>query len=165
MTKLTVISFLAVVFVLASLSIGFGKDKTVRIRGDEKVAINSVLLSTLRFSPGPVTIKSGDTVTWVDADAVDGAPHTITIANAEDLPQTFFDIIFACVPCGPALAGHFPGGPPVLVLGDGELSTPGESLLFFEGGSVSSVINASPGTTLYYLCVIHPWMQGTINVK
>ncbi|MCI0352588.1 MAG: plastocyanin/azurin family copper-binding protein [Acidobacteriales bacterium] len=143
-----------------------GADKTVSIRGSEDVVINSRIFANLRFSPGPVTIKSGDTVTWVDVDDTD-APHTITIANPQDLPKTFLDVLASCVPCDPALAGHFPAGPPVLVLddGDGVFEDPGDSRLLFAGQSFSATINVAPGTTLVYLCVIHPWMQGTIEVK
>ena len=69
---------------------------------------------------------------------------------------------------GAALGGHFSTVPPTLVLdpdGDGEFDSPGDSMLFFPGGSVSAQINSPAGTTLFYFCAIHPWMQGTINVK
>jgi len=26
-------------------------------------------------------------------------------------------------------------------------------------------VTAKPGTTLYFLCAVHPWMQGKIVVK
>jgi len=41
----------------------------------------------------------------------------------------------------------------------------GDSLLMLPGHSISSVITAPPGTTLYYLCAIHPWMDGSITVR
>ena len=142
---------------------------TVRVMGEEDVDPNVRIFSNFRFSPGPVTVKSGDTVTWVDADDTP-APHTVTIVDSADLPATFEEV-FACTapgaPCGDALAGHFPGGPPVLVLdvGAAGLDTPGDSLLFFPGGSATANVSAPAGSTLFYLCAIHPWMQGTIQVK
>jgi hypothetical protein len=44
------------------------------------------------------------------------------------------------------------------------LDQSGDSLLFFAGESISAEISAAAGTTLYYLCAIHPWMQGSITV-
>ena len=32
-------------------------------------------------------------------------------------------------------------------------------------GKISFNVTAKKGTTLYYLCAIHPWMQGKIKVK
>jgi hypothetical protein len=37
------------------------------------------------------------------------------------------------------------------------------SLLFFTGESISARISAPVGSTLLYLCAIHPWMQGSIK--
>jgi hypothetical protein len=74
--------------------------------------------------------------------------------------------VFECQVCGAALEGHFGGGVPVPVLeaGNTGLDAPGDSLLLFPGGSVDGVISAPAGTTLYYLCALHPWMQGSITV-
>ena len=30
---------------------------------------------------------------------------------------------------------------------------------------ISIKVTAKPGTTLYFLCAVHPWMQGKIVVK
>jgi hypothetical protein len=32
------------------------------------------------------------------------------------------------------------------------------------GGTVEQIVNAKAGTTLYFMCAIHPWMQGSIKV-
>ncbi|HEX4730992.1 MAG TPA: hypothetical protein VH299_06960 [Solirubrobacterales bacterium] len=32
------------------------------------------------------------------------------------------------------------------------------------GGTVEQVVTAKAGTTLYFMCAIHPWMQGSIKV-
>ena len=43
---------------------------------------------------------------------------------------------------------------------------PGDLLLFFSGQqSISADLTAEPGTTVKYLCAVHPWMQGTIRVN
>jgi len=173
MRKLLIIT---AVFALAALvtagMAGAQSGTTVRVLGEEDVVPNVKIFSNFRFSPGPVTVKSGDLVTWVNAGSTP-APHTITLVDSADLPATFFEV-FGCqapgAPCGNALAGHFPGGPggtPMLVLdvGAAGLNTPGDSLLLFPGGSATANVSALAGSTLSYLCAIHPWMQGTINVK
>lgn len=33
-----------------------------------------------------------------------------------------------------------------------------------KGGHFSQEVTAEAGTTLYYLCAVHPWMQGKVNV-
>jgi len=33
-----------------------------------------------------------------------------------------------------------------------------------KGGHFSQEVTAEAGTTLYYMCAVHPWMQGKVNV-
>lgn len=170
MRKLIIVTIVMALAALVAGSVANADSgMTVRVMGEEDVEPNVRIFSNFRFSPGPITVKSGDTVTWVDVGDTP-APHTMTIVDSADLPDTFEEV-FACTapgaPCGNALAGHFPGGPPVLVLNAGAagLDAPGDSLLFFPGGSATANVSAPAGSTLSYLCAIHPWMQGTIDVK
>jgi plastocyanin len=150
-------------------SVSAGPGRTVRITGDEKFVPNTMIMATLRFTPGPITVASGDTVTWSNQT---DEPHTITIVDASDVPTTI-DEVFGCTApggaCSPALAGHFTN-PPTMVLGGGSDGTAGldgvgDSLLVFPNGTISAPVTASAGTTLHYLCAIHPWMIGSINVR
>jgi hypothetical protein len=34
-----------------------------------------------------------------------------------------------------------------------------------KGGSFSQEVTAEPGTTLYYVCAVHPWMHGQVKVE
>ena len=54
---------------------------------------------------------------------------------------------------------------PVVDVGSPGFNEPGDSLFFGQGESISADVTAAPGTTLKYLCAIHPWMQGTITVR
>jgi plastocyanin len=138
--------------------------RTVRIQGDEQFVPNAMVMATFRFSPGPLVVKHGDTVTWVD-DTPD--PHTVTVVNRADLPKRF-DELFSCAACNAALAAHgLFGGPLVLVLNAGAagLDAPGDSLLLGPGSTASGQVTAPSGSTLHYLCAIHPWMQGSITVQ
>jgi hypothetical protein len=38
-----------------------------------------------------------------------------------------------------------------------------DTMLIGDASSLTVPVTA-PGTTLHFMCVIHPWMQGTINV-
>jgi plastocyanin len=142
---------------------------TVVVRGGEMFAPNALIQSTFRFSPGQVNADSGQTLTWVDEDRAADEPHTVTLVDEADLP-TDVEEVFGCQapgePCGDALAAHFGGGTPVQVIDVGSpgLDAPGDSLLFFSDGSISGTISAPAGSTLFYLCAIHPWMQGSITV-
>ncbi len=171
--SLFAMTLLAALLIAVGAAVAFaGGTKTVYTRGDEVLDPNIKIYSNLRFSPGPVVIQSGDTVQWSHADKTE-APHTVTIATADQLVQSFEDFLGACPACdaaaGAALVGHnLFGGPPfvdVLDDGDGQFDDSGDSILFFHGQTVSAQINAPAGTTLLYFCALHPWMQGTIEVK
>jgi plastocyanin len=136
---------------------------TVFTRGDERFVPNALIQSTLRFSPGKVNASTGQTLTWTHADQTE-APHTVTVVDQADLPASIEEV-FECPVCFSALDAHFAGGlNPVVNVGGPGLDQPGDSLLFFAGESISAEISAAAGTTLYYLCAIHPWMQGSITV-
>jgi plastocyanin len=158
---------LAVVAALATLvllsNVVVAADRNVRTLGDERVVLNSMVQATLRFTPGMIKVASGGTVTWTHDDLTT-APHTITIvANP---PGASLDEIFACAECAAALAAHSAGGfNPVVNVGAAGLDTPGDSLFLFDDQSVTATVTAPSGTTLKYLCAIHPWMQGTIQVQ
>jgi hypothetical protein len=85
-----------------------------------------------------------------------------------------FSRLFACQKpggvCANALAAHFPNGqngPPVLTVNVGApgLNQTGDSLLMLPGQSIQGQVTAAKGTELYYLCALHPWMQGEIVVR
>jgi plastocyanin len=159
----------AVVALLGAWTVGVAdanRDRTVRVIGSEQFVPNAKVMATFRFAPGPLSVKSGDTVRWVSYTPED--PHTISVVAQADLPTSVAQV-FGCAVCSIILAGHFPNGfnnPPVPVLNVGSpgLDAVGDSLLLAPGGSVSAVISAPAGSTLHYLCAIHPWMQGTISV-
>ena len=150
----------------------------VNVRGSEAFEPNALFKSNFRFAPGDITVHRGDTVTWIDKDKLDPVPHTITIVDPEDLPGDF-STAYLClgadiIPgvdfdgrCLPFLATH--GGvafsTPVVNVGGAGLDVPGDSLFLPSSDSVSAQVTAAPGTTLHYMCILHPWMQGTITVE
>jgi len=157
--------------VFFALTAQAGESRAVGVTGTESFVPNAKVMATLRFAPGPLEVRSGETVTWSDET---GDIHTISVVAGGDLPTTI-DEVFACPVCGPILAGHFDfsTNPPTLItpiLGGGADGTAGfdgagDSKFLFPGGSTSAKITAAAGSTLHYLCAIHPWMQGTIDVR
>ncbi len=164
--SIAVIAALAAVALAANGVLG-AAGHLVRTAGDERVIPNAMVQATLRFTPGMIKVTSGETVTWTHDDATE-EPHTITIV--EEYPGATLDEIFGCgepgAVCAQALAAHMANGfTPVVEAGSPGLDTPGDSLFLFADSSISATVTAPPGTTLRYLCAIHPWMQGEIVVR
>jgi plastocyanin len=179
----------AMVFVALTSSVVFGSadaSRTVTLKGTERFVPNALVNADFRFSPGPLSVKSGDVVTWQNI-ITSREPHTISIVNGSDLPTTVSQV-FNCgapgTPCFPILMCHFPQGfggpggqPPVInpTCGNaksGQLAAVGDSFLIPPPGlgppsaqTVIAKITAPSGSVLHYMCVIHPWMQGEISVS
>ena len=169
----------AVVAVALASAVAFAatsaaQDKTIRTMGTEDVHINSKIFSNLRFSPGNTTLNSGDQLTLSYADKLPEEPHTLTIANASELPSDFEDVLECGAPgtlcdevfttVGPQITDetqsqfiNVAGGPGL----DGRLDT----LWLPPGTSITVPVTAPSRTTLSFLCAIHAWMQGSITVR
>jgi plastocyanin len=142
-----------------------GGGGAVSIRGAETFEPNALIQATFRFSPEKAVVDSGQQLRWVDRDKSE-EPHTVTIVQRGDLPRDAEEV-FSCRVCNQALRAHFGGGQlqrKVDPDGDNGLDQPGDSLLLFDGQDISRQVTASSGSKLYYLCAIHPWMQGKIVV-
>ncbi len=169
MRKLVIlVVVVALVAVASGGVVTAGPARTVKTKGGEQFVPNAMLLGNIKFAPGPITVNSGDTATWEHADRTED-PHIITIVNEADLPTTVQEVLF-CPLCGVTIGEHFPDGAPVFVREDDDdtefgLDGVGDSLLIFDNESISAEITAPADTTLFYLCAIHPWMQGSIRVK
>lgn len=193
MKKVLVLALSVLFVTLAAVGVAFASQQpgndgnaiTVETRGDTGFIANKMVFSTLAFHPGAIEVNQGDTVAFVFADE-DVEPHTATVVSQEDMPDTVEEV-FNCEPCNAVLEAHFSGTEPeegapqppsdhhglqqpsdgiVPVINQGEqgLDAAGDSLLFFPGETIEAAISAPPGTTLYYVCAIHPWMQGAIEV-
>ena len=161
---------LAVVAGSAGAGTARGSDRTIRTGGTEAFIPNAKIYSTLRFEPGHIVIKSGETITLTKADKTE-APHTLSIVDAADVP-TNVEGVFGCGEPGTVCDEVFQllgqGPPPAVTEGpgtaagiDGRLDT----LVIFPGDSVSAPVTAPAGSTLHFMCAIHAWMQGTIDVQ
>ena len=177
MQKLIIMTVMAVAMV-ASVSRGMvsaDDEKKVDIKGLETFETNALFLSNLRLAPENIKVEKGDTVTWKD-DALTSVPHTITIFDPKVLPVDFATayicnwdkrILGVDGPCLQFIDAHggIPPTTPVVNAGRSGLDVAGDSIFLPLNGSVSAQVTAGPGTTLHYICIIHPWMQGSITVE
>jgi plastocyanin len=166
--RLAVLAALSLAALTLTTAASGATDKTVRTQGDETFVPNSKIMATLKFTPGHVVVNSGDTLTLEHADKSD-EPHTLSIVNANEVPTTIEEV-FECPVCQevfdllgpePFTEAAFFNGPGTGPGIDGRLDT----LVVFPGQSISAQVTAASGTTLDYLCAIHPWMQGEIDVQ
>jgi plastocyanin len=169
---LAVLSLALAIALVAGLSVAGALDRaparaTVKTAGTETFKPGHFVSDTKHFNPLTIRVRSGGRVTWVHADQ-NNEPHTITISTRGDLPRSFDD---PCKPCHIA-SGHLkdPSDPSKglktkrLNRGPAGLDEEGDSLALLPHQKISSIVSASAGTTLYYVCAIHPWMQGKIIV-
>jgi plastocyanin len=177
MQKLVIIIVMAIAMV-ATVSIGMVNadgGKKVDVKGLETFEANSLFLSNLRFAPEHIKVKNEDKVTWKD-DALTSVPHTITIVERDDLPANFAEayicnwdkrILGVDGPCLQFMDAHggIPPTTPVVEVGGKGLDAAGDSIFLPPNSSVSAQVTAAPGSVLHYICIIHPWMQGSITVE
>jgi hypothetical protein len=140
--------------------------------------VNRYLKDALRWNKDVYQIKSGGTLHIVNK-AEDG-PHTFSIVARKDLPKTQKQLQ-QCPICQ-TIAQQFgvdpnsesEGPPPHLWVEDGvaqdtpvNFDKPGDSVFIgpAPGDSADAKITAKKGTTLYFLCGIHSWMQGKVIVQ
>jgi hypothetical protein len=144
-----------------------------------KMKPNRYIQDGLRWDKDVYRVKSGGTLKIVNVAASEG-PHTLSVVKKNQLPRTAAQVN-NCRICG-QIAQQFgvsdPNDPNAVPQfqyvengtgtntpanidrpGDSALTGPGK-----KGESVSVKVTAMKGTTLYFLCAIHPWMQAKIVV-
>ena len=121
------------------------------------------------FTPQDLEVKSGATVKLTNKAKTED-PHTISLVKRSQLPKTAKQA-FNCAACNALFGAHEANpdtgaiGKPVVDVGQPGFDQPGDSMVINPKGKISFNVTAKKGTTLYYLCAIHPWMQGKIKVK
>jgi plastocyanin len=140
--------------------------------GGGKFVPNRYIQDGLHFKLDRVNIKKGGTLTLVDKSK---APHSFSLVKKSQVPQTLrgVDGCFEKGPCGKLAVEHGAVDPvtgeekdpdtPLVNAGKAGFNQPGDSVLIPPGGKTKiKITSAGP---LYYICAIHPWMQGAINAK
>jgi hypothetical protein len=133
---------------------------------------NKLDVLALEWRPGTITVHSGQKLTLIDKDNF-GDPHVFVISPKKDLPKNDHGNPFA----NPVIRVVAPeilndpsnpqAGFKTLSANRGKpgLNAIGDALVLTnKGAKNSAIVSAKPGTTLYYFCAIHLWMQGEIKV-
>lgn len=133
------------------------------------------------FFDGPKTVEAGAKLKVVN-DTSPGkiGPHTFSLVDKSMLPKTkpqrqkCFNPGHSCLEI--ALWHGFKGDDKPLARNlvkagkagwdrEGTLSKKGDSWFVAKHkGSLTQIVSAKAGTTLVYMCAVHPWMQGSIKV-
>jgi hypothetical protein len=131
---------------------------------------------------GPKTVQEGEELRIVNkTNPSMVGPHTFSLVTKGSLPKTAKQRKQCFAPGHICLAiaewQHFNPktekvGLPLAEAGPegwstmGSVKKEGDSWFSGEkpGGTVEQVVSAKAGTTLYFICAIHPWMQGSIKV-
>jgi hypothetical protein len=153
------------------------KRTTIKAVSHTKVKINRWVQDGLRWNKDVYHVRSGGTLHIVN-DAADEGPHTFTVVRRKDLPRTAKQV-FSCPICQTLGAAHgadpnsdappkfqyLENGvgqntpPNVDQPGDSGVTGPGQ-----KGESIDLPVTAKKGTTLRFMCLIHPWMQAKVIV-
>lgn len=150
---------------------------TIKVSQTIKMKPNRYIQDGLRWDKDAYQVKSGGTLHIVNTVATEG-PHTFTVVAEKDLPKTGPQVVNCkvCTKLGKAHGAdpesNAPPKFPFLENGVGQ-ATPGnvdqagDSGVTGEGKKGESIdlkVTAKKGKTLYFLCLIHPWMQGEVKV-
>jgi plastocyanin len=132
----------------------------------------------LRFTPFKQTVRKGATVTVTRKDLSQGEPHSISFVKKSQLPRTDKAINKCAGNNGPggiclkiAIAHQFDPrtgnvAKPTVDVNKRGVDGPGDSFYIAPTQKkLTFQVTAKKGATLYYLCAIHPWMQGSIKVR
>jgi plastocyanin len=159
-------------------------DHNVLILGGPTIIPGESLTNNWRFEDRNIVVNPGDIVAWDNTGPDEDAPHTITLVRQSKLPANLREMQ-ECLydrgqPCRSALHRHgtsrprsissatSPGNLKKILEDDKDnehgLDEPRDSRWIRQQHYVRVHISAAPGTTLYYLCALHPWMQGSIEV-
>jgi hypothetical protein len=150
------------------------------IAGSATIEIKELKEYKPRFI-GPKTVYEGQTLRIVNkTPAKRMGPHTFSLVEASTLPKTpparkhCFTPDHICM----AIAkwhGVKGNGPPTINPAEagaegwdteGSLTAKGDSWFTGskKGASFEQVVSAKAGETIHFMCAIHPWMQGSVEV-
>jgi hypothetical protein len=163
-------------------SVAFGASAPSKVTVKEaqtiKFKANRYIQDGLRWDKDVYTVKSGGTIHVVNNKANEG-PHTFSVVKKSDVPKTAA-AINSCKICEKLGQAHGADpnsdAPPkfqYLENGVGQntapnVDRPGDSGVTGSGKPGESIdlkVTAKAGSTLYFMCLIHPWMQGKVVVR
>jgi plastocyanin len=143
---------------------------TQPIVGGAKFVPNRMFADTVHFKKDRLNIAKGGTITLVDKSK---APHSFSLVTKGQVPRSVrgMDACFEKGVCGKLAVEHGAVNPdtgeeqdpttPLVNKGRAGFNQPGDSVLVPPGGRTK--VKVTSAQALYYICAIHPWMNGAIN--
>jgi hypothetical protein len=154
---------------------------TISTKESQVYKLNRYVQFGLRWNQDVYTVKSGGTITFKNGQSDE--PHTFSVLKASQLPTTTKRLNDCSAPdpstppkyapCRQLFAAHAPdpqsGNPknPLINAGKTGIDQAGDSLFIAPKGAgpqPTIKVTAKKGTTLHFLCLVHPWMQATLKV-
>lgn len=141
------------------------------IKGGVKVKPGESITDNQRFAPSVIRVRSGANLRIANrANTKD--PHTVSLVRANQIPKTAGRVngCFEGGPCASLMQAHEvpegdgPPGKPLVNVGAEGFDQPGDSIVLMKKNE-SVKVTARAGTNLYFLCAVHPWMSGRIQVR
>lgn len=135
---------------------------------------NRFIKDSVRYEVDSFSIRSGGNLTIADKTR---QPHTLSLVKRSDLPGNLREMerCFGPGPCDEIGVDHGAIDPetgeerdptvPLVNKGAEGFNQPGDSVVIPPRRKARVEVTAARGKSLYYLCAIHPWMQGRINVR
>jgi hypothetical protein len=157
---------------------------TIKEKQSVSFKINRYVQDKLRWDKDVYNVRSGGTL-HVVANKLGDGPHTFTVVRKKDLPQTTKQIngcfgkggicLKLAIAHGADPSSDAPPKFQFLENGKGtntapNVDKPGDSAAIgFDPKSASSravdlKVTAKKGTTLHFMCLVHPWMQAQVKV-
>ena len=142
-----------------------------------KVVVNRYIQDGLRWDKDVYKVRSGGTIHIVNVAANEG-PHTFTVIQKKDAPKTGLQVM-NCRICNQLAKAHGANpnsnAPPKFQYLENGVGTntapkvdkPGDSGLTGQGKkgeSINLTVTAPAGTKLFFICLVHPWMQAELDV-
>ena len=133
---------------------------------------NRYFQDNMRFSKNSISVDRGDTIVLTDKTK---APHSFSVVRKGQLPRRIrqIDGCFENGPCGELAVKHGAINPdtgeeqepttPLVNAGREGFNQPGDSVYIPPSGKATVRVTGS--RDMSYLCAIHPWMQGKIDVR
>jgi hypothetical protein len=167
MTRRILVAVAAGSLAFAAPALAAPKANTITAIGGMKVKANGYVQDDQRWDADRYTVKSGATVTLRDK-STEGQPHTLSLIKK--LPKTPAQIM-GCEACGPLMEAHEANpetmevGKELVEAGAAGFDVAGDSIFLPPKGKVTFKVTAKKGSTLNFVCAIHPWMLAKVKVS
>jgi plastocyanin len=144
---------------------------TQRTIGGVKFVPNRSIADTMHFQKDELEVKKGGKITLIDRTK---QAHSFSLVTRKQVPKTArgVDACFEKGPCGRLAVEHGAINPDTgeeqepttlrVNAGKAGFNQPGDSVLIPPGGRTS--VDVTGAKDMYYICAIHPWMLGKIDV-